>query len=221
MTNRTMTSSTTTITLLRSSKLHFGLTICLMLLTFIAGFASLHSYSSETGNKTMVKMTTNMGQIEIELYPDEAPVTVRNFVEYVESGFFDGTIFHRIIPGFVLQGGGFTPDMNQKQTRPAIVNEADNGLKNTAGALSMARTSVPDSATSQFFINLVDNSFLDFTAKTQQGWGYAVFARVTSGMDVVERMAKVSTGKVRGHSDVPLEPVIIEKAELMSTDTQD
>ncbi len=192
-----------------------------MLLTFIAGFTSLHSYSSETGNKTMVKMTTNMGEIEIELYPDEAPVTVRNFVEYVESGFFDGAIFHRIIPGFVLQGGGFTPDMNQKKTRPTIVNEADNGLKNTAGALSMARTSAPDSATSQFFINLVDNSFLDFTAKTQKGWGYAVFAGVTSGMDVVERMAGVSTGKVRGHSDVPLEPVIIEKAELMSTDTQD
>ncbi len=220
MTNRTMTSRTNTITLLRSGKSHF-VTICLMLLTFMAGFASLHSYSSETGNKTMVKMTTSMGEIEIELYPDEAPVTVRNFVEYVESGFFDGTIFHRIIPGFVLQGGGFTPDMNQKQTRPAIVNEADNGLKNTAGALSMARTSVPDSATSQFFINLVDNSFLDFTAKTQQGWGYAVFARVTSGMDVVESMARVSTGKVRGHSDVPLEPVIIEKAELISTDTQD
>lgn len=166
-------------------------------------------------------MTTNMGEIEIELYPDEAPVTVRNFVEYVESGFYDGAIFHRIIPGFVLQGGGFTPDMNQKKTRSPIVNEADNGLKNTAGALSMARTPAPDSATSQFFINLVDNSFLDFTAKTQQGWGYAVFAKVTGGMDVVQAMAGVSTGKVRGHSDVPLEPVIIEKVEMMSVSAQD
>ena len=208
-------------TLPRFRKTCCGATICLMVLAFMAGFTSLLSYSSETGNKTMVKMTTNMGEIEIELYPDEAPVTVRNFVEYVQSGFFDGTIFHRIIPGFVLQGGGFTPDMSQKKTRSPIVNEADNGLKNTTGTLSMARTSAPDSATSQFFISLVDNPFLDFTAKTQQGWGYAVFARVTSGMDVVQSMAGVSTGKVRGHSDVPLEPVIIEKAEMMSTVPQD
>ncbi len=189
--------------------------------TFMAGNTPLPSYSSDTDHKTMVKMTTNMGEIEIELYPDEAPVTVRNFIEYVQSGFFDGTIFHRIIPGFVLQGGGFTPDMSQKKTRPPIVNEADNGLKNTTGALSMARTPAPDSATSQFFINLVDNPFLDFTAKTQQGWGYAVFARVTSGMDVVQSMAGVATGKFKGHSDVPLEPVIIEKAEMMSALPQD
>ncbi len=208
-------------TLSRFRKPCFGAAICLMTLAFMAGLTSPPSYSSETGNKTMVKMTTNMGEIEIELYPDEAPATVRNFVEYVESGFYDGTIFHRIIPGFVLQGGGFTPDMSQKKTRAPIVNEADNGLKNITGALSMARTSIPDSATSQFFINLVDNSFLDFTAKTQQGWGYAVFAKVTSGMDVVQGMAGVSTGKVRGHSDVPLEPVIIEKAEMMSAVPQD
>ena len=198
-----------------------GATICLIVVAFMAGFTSLLSYSSGTGNETMVKMTTNRGEIEIELYPDEAPVTVRNFVEYVQSGFFDGVIFHRIIPGFVLQGGGFTPEMSQKKTRSPIVNEADNGLKNTTGALSMARTPAPNSATSQFFINLVDNPSLDFTAKTQQGWGYAVFARVTSGMDVVQGMTGVSTGKVRGHSDVPLEPVIIEKAEMMSTVPQD
>ncbi len=193
----------------------------LVMLAFMAGLISPPSYSSETGNKTMVKMTTSMGEIEIELYPDEAPVTVRNFIEYVQSGFFDGTIFHRIIPGFVLQGGGFTPDMSQKKTRAPIVNEADNGLKNTAGTLSMARTPAPDSATSQFFINLVDNAFLDFTAKTQQGWGYAVFAKVTSGMDVVQEMAGVSTGNIKGHSDVPLQPVIIEKVEMMSGESQD
>ena len=195
--------------------------LCLMVLTLMAGLASLPSDSSASGSKTKVKMTTNMGEIEIELYPDKAPVTVGNFIEYVQSGFFDGVIFHRIIPGFVLQGGGFTADMRQKKTRSPIVNEADNGLKNTKGTLSMARTSDPDSATSQFFVNLVDNPFLDFTAKTRQGWGYAVFARVTSGMDVAQRMAAVSTGNVRGHSDVPLEPVVIEKMEMMSPLPQD
>ncbi len=208
-------------TLPRFSKPCLKAAVCLIVLVFMAGLTGPPSYSSGFGDKTMVKMTTNMGEIEIELYPDEAPVTVGNFIEYVQSGFFDGTIFHRIIPGFVLQGGGFTPDMKQKKTRSPIVNEADNGLKNTAGALSMARTPDPDSATSQFFINLVDNSFLDFTAKTRQGWGYAVFARVVSGMDVVRSMGGVSTGKMRGHSDVPLDPVIIEKVEMMSTSSPD
>ena len=163
----------------------------------------------------MIKMTTSLGEIEIELYPDDAPITVANFIEYVESGFFDGTIFHRVIPGFVVQGGGFTADMSQKQTSAPIVNEADNGLKNTVGALSMARTPDPDSATSQFFINLTDNASLDFSAKTQQGWGYAVFAKVTSGMDVVHEMAKAATGNVGGHSDVPLQPIVVEKADMV------
>ena len=160
-------------------------------------------------------MTTSHGDIEIELYPEDAPITVKNFLEYIESGFFDGTIFHRVIPGFVLQGGGFTADMNQKETSAPITNEADNGLKNTVGTLSMARTPNPDSATSQFFVNLVDNAFLDFSAKTQQGWGYAVFAKVTSGMDVVQSIAGVATGNVGGHGDVPLEAVVIEKVEVM------
>ena len=181
----------------------------------LATFISLPSYSDQSGNKNMIKMTTSHGDIEIELYPEDAPITVKNFLKYIESGFFDGTIFHRVIPGFVLQGGGFTSDMNQKETAAPITNEADNGLKNTVGALSMARTPNPDSATSQFFINLVDNAFLDFSAKTQQGWGYAVFAKVTSGMDVVQSIAGVATGNVGGHSDVPLEAVVIEKVEVL------
>jgi peptidyl-prolyl cis-trans isomerase B (cyclophilin B) len=184
--------------------------------TFVlAALIALPSYSDQSGHKNMIKMTTSHGDIEIELYPEDAPITVKNFLEYIESGFFDGTIFHRVIPGFVLQGGGFTSDMNQKETRAPITNEADNGLKNTVGALSMARTPNPDSATSQFFINLVDNAFLDFSAKTQQGWGYAVFAKVTSGMDVVESIAGVATGNVGGHSDVPVEAVVIEKVEVL------
>ena len=183
---------------------------------FLLGLFSLAAISDQSGQPKMIKMTTSLGDIEIELYPEEAPVTVKNFIEYVESEFFDGTIFHRVIPGFVVQGGGFTADMRQKQTNAPIQNEADNGLKNTIGALSMARTSDPDSATSQFFINLVDNASLDFSAKTPQGWGYAVFARVTSGMEVVDEMAKASTGNVGGHSNVPLQPIVVEKAVLMS-----
>lgn len=174
-----------------------------------------HSDQS-TWNKNMVTMKTSLGELTIELYPKEAPETVRNFLEYVEDGFFDGTIFHRVIPGFVVQGGGLTPDMQPRTTRAPIANEADNGLKNHKGTLSMARTSNPDSATSQFFINLVDNAFLDFTAKTPQGWGYAVFAKVVSGMEVVEKMGKVPTHNASGHQDVPVEPVVIEKAEIVA-----
>jgi len=188
----------------------------LLTLLILAGTFSLNSFANETGNKNMIKMTTSLGEIEIELYPDDAPETVKNFLGYVESGHFDGLIFHRVIPGFMLQGGGFTPDMKQRDTQPQIKNEADNGLKNTVGTLSMARTSVPDSATSQFFINLVDNAFLDFTAKTQQGWGYAVFAKVVHGMDVVEQIGAVATGNTGGFGDVPLEPVYIEKVEVIS-----
>ncbi len=172
-----------------------------------------HSNQS-TWNKNMVSMKTSLGELTIELYPKEAPETVRNFLEYVDSGFFDGTIFHRVIPGFVVQGGGLTPDMQQKKTRAPITNEADNGLKNLRGTLSMARTANPDSATSQFFINLVDNAFLDFTARTPQGWGYAVFGKVVSGMEVVEEMAKVPTHDAAGHQDVPAEPIVIEQAEV-------
>ncbi len=162
-----------------------------------------------------VKFVTNKGDIVIELFCEKAPITTNNFLQYVKDGFYDGTIFHRVIPGFVIQGGGFEPGMNQKQTRANIKNEADNGIKNTAGSLSMARTPDPDSASSQFFINLKDNDFLDFTAKTQQGWGYAVFAQVVKGMDAVEAIAKVQTGNAGGHQDVPAEDMMIVSATLL------
>lgn len=167
------------------------------------------------GEASTVKMSTSLGDIEIELNREAAPLTVQNFVDYVEARHFDGLIFHRVIPGFMIQGGGFTKDMQQRPTRDPIQNEADNGLKNLAGTLSMARTSDPDSASSQFFINLVDNISLDHTEKTLRGWGYAVFAKVTSGMDVVEKIAAQPTGSVSVFSDVPIEPVVIIKTEMM------
>ena len=191
--------------------------ILISLLTVLClAFTGLRA--DQTGTSNMISMTTSLGTIKIELYPEEAPLTVANFLEYVENGFFDGTIFHRVIPGFVVQGGGFTPDMEQKKTNAPILNEADNGLKNTVGTLSMARTPDPNSATSQFFINLDDNAFLDFKSKTQQGWGYAVFAKVVEGMEVVEQMATVPTGQSGMHSDVPTTPIVIEKAEVLAAE---
>ncbi len=163
----------------------------------------------------MVRMTTSMGVIDIELFPDKAPITVENFLRYTSDGFYDGTIFHRVIPNFVIQGGGFTPDMTQKSTRPPIKNEAANGLKNNRGTLSMARTNVIDSATSQFFVNLKDNASLDHVPGDPARFGYAVFARVAKGMDVVDAIAKVATGARPPHQDVPLTPVVIEKAEVL------
>jgi cyclophilin family peptidyl-prolyl cis-trans isomerase len=156
-----------------------------------------------------ITLTTSHGDILIELHANEAPVTVENFLAYVDAGHFDGTIFHRVIPGFMVQGGGFEANMNQKATRDPIKNEADNGLKNKRGTLSMARTSDVNSATSQFFINLTDNVFLDHGSRD---FGYAVFASVVDGMDVVDAIAGVATGNHGGHSDVPVEPVRIEKA---------
>jgi len=167
-----------------------------------------------SGNK-MVKMTTSLGVIEIEVDSANAPNSAKNFLEYVESGHYDGLIFHRVIPGFMIQGGGFEPGMSQKKTRDPIENEADNGLKNDTGTLSMARTGDPHSATSQFFINVNDNEFLNFKAKNPQGWGYAVFAKVTAGMDVVQKIVAVQTGSKGGHQDVPLEDVVITKAEIV------
>ncbi|HHH42971.1 MAG TPA: peptidyl-prolyl cis-trans isomerase [Gammaproteobacteria bacterium] len=161
-----------------------------------------------------VRMQTNKGDIVLELDADKAPVTVANFVEYAKSGFYDGTIFHRVIPNFMIQGGGFEPGMTQKATRDPIKNEADNGLKNDLGTIAMARTSDPDSATAQFFINTKDNSFLNHTAPTPQGWGYCVFGKVTEGLDVVQAIEKVSTGNRGGHQDVPGEDVIIEKVTV-------
>ncbi len=167
-------------------------------------------------NMTTIKFTTNQGDIILELDAEKAPNTVKNFVVYVEEGFYDGVIFHRIIPNFMAQGGGFTADFKQKSTNDAIENEADNGLKNDRGTIAMARTGEPHSATGQFFINLGDNGFLNHTSKTQSGWGYAVFGKVTEGMDVVDKMAAIPTGSGGMFpTDVPQEEVIIEKAEVI------
>ena len=154
----------------------------------------------------MIRFETTLGDFTIELYEKDAPLSVANFLRYVDDGFFDGTIFHRIVPGFVIQGGGFTEDMTQKRTQPPVKNEADNGLKNERGTLSMARTNDINSATSQFFVNLKDNEFLDHS---RSNFGYAVFARVTDGMDVIDKIAAVETGRRRGFDDVPVEAVIM------------
>lgn len=157
----------------------------------------------------MITLTTSFGTIEIELFDNEAPISAENFRTYVENGHYDGTIFHRVIPGFMIQGGGMTPDMKEKKTRAPIKNEAKNGKKNQRGTLAMARTQDVDSATAQFFINLTDNTFLDHGLRD---FGYAVFGRVTKGMDVVDQIAKVKTGRKGPHDDVPVEPVTIQKA---------
>ena len=158
-----------------------------------------------------VTMETSVGTITLELNEEKAPETVKNFVQYAKEGHYDGTIFHRVIDGFMIQGGGFTKDMNQKKTREPIRNEAMNGLKNKRGTIAMARTMVVDSATSQFFINLVDNDFLDFQSPSPQGFGYAVFGKVTDGMDVVDKIAKVKTGSVGPYQNVPGEAIVIKR----------
>jgi len=159
-----------------------------------------------------VQMQTSAGAIRIELDDEKAPLSVANFLAYVADGHFNGTVFHRVIKGFMLQGGGFEPGMKQKPTKAAIKNEANNGLKNKKYTLAMARTGDPHSATAQFFISTVDNGFLDFKAENAQGWGYAVFGRVVEGMDVVDAIEQVRTGRKGGHDDVPLEDVVIESA---------
>ena len=162
----------------------------------------------------MITLNTNRGTIKIELDTENAPVTCSNFEEYAKSGFFDGTIFHRVIPGFMIQGGGFTVDMEQKPTRDTIKNEADNGLKNVLGSVAMARTPDPDSASSQFFINVADNDFLNHTAPTQNGWGYCVFGNVVDGMNVVQEITRVATAANGMHQDVPVEPIVIESVDV-------
>jgi len=162
----------------------------------------------------MIRFETSHGPFTVELFQKEAPVTVENFLRYVDDGFFDGTIFHRIVPGFVIQGGGLTSDFSNKKTREPIANEAKNGLKNTRGSLSMARTSDISSATSQFFVNLADNGFLDHSARD---YGYAVFGRVTEGMDVIDKIAAVGTGRRKGYTDAPLEDVVILSARRIDT----
>lgn len=163
----------------------------------------------------MVKLHTNHGVIGIELDEKNAPLTTANFIEYVKSGHFDNTIFHRVIDGFMIQGGGFEPGMNQKPTRATIENEAGNGLKNDAYTVAMARTSAPHSASAQFFINVANNGFLNYSAPTPQGFGYCVFGKVTEGRDVIDKIKKVKTGNKAGHQDVPVDDVIIERAELV------
>ena len=162
----------------------------------------------------MVKLHTNHGVISLELDTERAPETVANFLQYVKDGHFDNTVFHRVIDGFMIQGGGFAPGMKQKATRPPVKNEAGNKLANNAYTVAMARTSDPHSASAQFFINVADNAFLNHTGQTPQGWGYCVFGRVTEGKDVVDRIKKVKTGSRGMHQDVPVEDVVIEKAEV-------
>jgi len=161
---------------------------------------------------TQVDLQTNKGTIRIELDDVKAPLSSRNFLEYVDAGHYNGTVFHRVIPGFMIQGGGFEPGMKQKSTQAPITNEANNGLKNDHYTLAMARTSAPHSATAQFFINTTDNGFLNFKSESAQGWGYAVFGKVVSGQDVVDAIEKVATGNRGGHGDVPSEDVVIVSA---------
>ncbi|MBI6548721.1 peptidylprolyl isomerase B [Xenorhabdus lircayensis] len=162
----------------------------------------------------MVTFHTNFGDIVINTFADKAPVTVENFLNYCSEGFYDNTIFHRVINGFMIQGGGFEPGMKQKTTQDTIKNEANNGLKNSRGTLAMARTNDPHSATAQFFINVVDNDFLNFRSERPDGWGYCVFAEVVEGMDVVDKIKGVSTGRSGMHQDVPHEDVIIERVTV-------
>jgi peptidyl-prolyl cis-trans isomerase B (cyclophilin B) len=165
---------------------------------------------------TQVDLETTKGTIRVELDESKAPVSSRNFLEYVDAGHYDGTVFHRVIPGFMIQGGGFEPGMRQKPVRAPITNEANNGLKNDRYTLAMARTSVPHSATSQFFINATDNGFLNFSAETPSGWGYAVFAKVVSGSEVVDAIEGVKTSSKAGHGDVPIEDVVILRASRVA-----
>jgi peptidyl-prolyl cis-trans isomerase B (cyclophilin B) len=167
-----------------------------------------------TGQTKMVTLKTNFGDIKLELFEDKAPKTVANFISYVEDGFFDNTIFHRVINNFMIQGGGFTPDMDQKDTKAPIENEADNGVANEVGTIAMARTQDPHSATAQFFINVNNNDFLNHSSKSVNGWGYCAFGKVVEGMDVVEKIKAVKTGNHGYHQDVPVEPVVIESATV-------
>jgi peptidyl-prolyl cis-trans isomerase A (cyclophilin A)/peptidyl-prolyl cis-trans isomerase B (cyclophilin B) len=180
----------------------------------VAFFFAVLGAAAQAANP-QVRITTSMGVVEAELYPDKAPKTVANFLEYVKAGHYSGTIFHRVIPDFMIQGGGFEPGMKEKNTRGPIEIESDNGLKNETGTLAMARTGDPNSASAQFFINTTNNDFLNFKSKTVQGWGYTVFGKVTKGMDVVHRIEATPTGFRGQFQDVPEKDVIIEKVELV------
>ena len=192
--------------LLKSALLIGGAALLSTALTMGAG--------AEEAKNPIVVLDTSLGEVQVELYPDKAPITVKNFLDYVKAKQYDGVIFHRVIPNFMVQGGGFTPDMKERKTGNPIKNEAGNGLKNDRGTLAMARTSVVDSATAQFFINVKDNAFLNHRDETSQGFGYAVFGKVVKGMDVVDKIVNVPTGSRGGHQDVPLEPVVIKTATV-------
>jgi peptidyl-prolyl cis-trans isomerase A (cyclophilin A)/peptidyl-prolyl cis-trans isomerase B (cyclophilin B) len=186
-----------------------------MLKTLFAAFALVLSLTAAAANP-QVEVRTNMGAFVLELYPENAPGTVQNFLQYVKDGHYNGTIFHRVMPGFMIQGGGFTRQFEEKPTRAAIKNEAGNGLRNGVGMVSMARTADPHSATAQFFINVAENPTLDFKAPTTEGYGYTPFGKVVKGMDVVERITKVPTGPGKPpHADVPVKPVIIERIRVI------
>lgn len=179
---------------------------------FVLAIALLFGIAAQAANP-QVEMKTSQGTLIIELYQDKAPKSAENFLQYAKDGFFNGTVFHRVIPDFMIQGGGFTPDMKQKATRPPIQNEAANGLKNELGALAMARTGDPHSATAQFFINLKDNGFLDYPGR--DGWGYAVFGKVVQGLDIVQKIARLPTANSGPHQNVPTTPVLIESVKLL------
>lgn len=184
--------------------------------TTTTGPSADNSNNNREDNPTVI-MQTNYGQIQLELFADKAPLSVANFIQYVESGHYNNTLFHRVIPNFMIQGGGFDVEFQQKPTNEPITNEADNGLTNSRGTLAMARTMSPHSATAQFFINVQDNTFLDHQGTySGQAWGYAVFGQVVEGMDVVEAIRQVDTGPKAGHQDVPIEPVIIEQISVAS-----
>ncbi len=187
------------------------------LLASLVPLAALAGVPPSPAPGPRVQVETSKGSFVIELAADKAPVTVANFLQYVRSGFFDGTVFHRVIPGFMVQGGGFTADLERKAARPPIANEAANGLSNLRGTVAMARTGEVDSATSQFFVNLVDNTYLDHRDGTPRGFGYCVFGRVVEGMDVVDAIAAVPTGTVHGLANVPLEPVVIKRITVLES----
>jgi len=184
-------------------------------LVLLALAAGMGLPTAAVAEQVQVKIITSMGMIDMALDRDKAPATVANFLRYAREGAYNGTIFHRVIPNFMIQGGGFDKNMRKKPTHASIVNEADNGLSNTTGSVAMARTSEPHSASNQFFINTHDNAFLNFSSKSRSGWGYAVFGRVTKGMSVVRRIEAVSTGVRHGMQNVPLEPVVIERVEVV------
>ena len=184
-------------------------------LVAVAMLLSAATAFAQGGKNPMVLMETSLGNIKIELDAEKAPISTANFLAYAKEGFYDGTIFHRVIPNFMIQGGGFTPDMKQKDPKAPIKNEAGNGLKNTLGTIAMARTGVVDSATAQFFINTKDNAFLDHKDETPQGFGYAVFGKVVDGLDVVKKIEAVQTGNKGMHQNVPNEPVIIKTVKVL------